>query len=235
MSANDAERREKVNAQNRARYARLKAEHRCVLCGAQDERTLSGMTRCEKCAQSEKDYYQMRKKYHLCVNCGKEDAYTMMGRSYCYECESRITEYHRKRYKERSIETGISPYANMYNKRAAQGLCVRCGAPALPGMVKCAYHRKKALDWARRYEHRKSEERRIVFGERGVDICLYCDNPPLEDRKICAECLEKRRATAARNFANNSTQNHPWKAWNNIIFKPRNRGDSDVQGIQPDG
>ena len=35
----------------KAHYEKLKAEHKCAKCHAQDERTLSGKTLCEVCAE----------------------------------------------------------------------------------------------------------------------------------------------------------------------------------------
>ena len=41
---------EEERRQRNARRERLKAEHKCVNCGKQDERTIGGMTLCVRCS-----------------------------------------------------------------------------------------------------------------------------------------------------------------------------------------
>ena len=48
--------RKKQNQASQDRRARLRAENRCVDCGKQTERTLSGKCLCEECAERRKRY-----------------------------------------------------------------------------------------------------------------------------------------------------------------------------------
>ena len=47
-----------TNEQLRDRYAYLKKQHRCTMCGKKDERTLDGFVRCAECAEYGKKYYK---------------------------------------------------------------------------------------------------------------------------------------------------------------------------------
>ncbi|MBQ1436863.1 MAG: hypothetical protein IIZ07_02890 [Ruminococcus sp.] len=72
------------------RYYRFKREHRCTACGRTDARTLVGKTKCERCAQSFKEYRERNRErlresqresmskirarrlaLHQCSRCGK--------------------------------------------------------------------------------------------------------------------------------------------------------------------
>jgi hypothetical protein len=46
----------------KSRYKMLRKEKRCVMCTNQDERTLNGKCRCEKCHMKDKMY--QHKRYH---------------------------------------------------------------------------------------------------------------------------------------------------------------------------
>lgn len=55
-----------LNPYMKAMYDRRKAAKCCVRCGSKDERTLQGLTMCEKCALRQKrislkSYYQKKK------------------------------------------------------------------------------------------------------------------------------------------------------------------------------
>ena len=54
----------------KAHYERLKAEHKCAKCHVQDERTLSGKTLCEVCAEIQRVFD--RKKASIKKNDGLE-------------------------------------------------------------------------------------------------------------------------------------------------------------------
>lgn len=43
-------------------HKKRKEQHRCVLCGEQDERTLAGRTRCYKCSEKQKIYDKSKRK-----------------------------------------------------------------------------------------------------------------------------------------------------------------------------
>ena len=94
-------------------------QKRCIRCGTQDERTLRGLCRCEKCAEKLADYKSRRKengtgpsngyrdKYrakcrdeHRCIDCGKQDERTLGGHPNCAVCHAKRSEM-QKRYREK--------------------------------------------------------------------------------------------------------------------------------------
>lgn len=97
----------KTSPQNN-RKARLKAEHRCVSCGKQDERTIAGKTLCGVCAKrhsanimrnKERHYEHTKRRFermkaeHRCVVCGNQDARTLIGKQKCAECAEKNDIY----------------------------------------------------------------------------------------------------------------------------------------------
>ena len=72
-----------------------KSEHKCLICGAQDSRTLNGRTTCESCTADKKqsDFYRKaeRKKKGLCVYCGVKEA--TVGMLSCQECRDKKRLY----------------------------------------------------------------------------------------------------------------------------------------------
>ena len=105
-------------------------------------------------------------------------------------------------------------------KRAAQGLCRRCGARlAAPGRVTCdpCAEKRRAADRARAAQRRNAgiklvrdpEARKAEYRcarQRAEDrlargLCARCGRQPNEpDRRLCADCGERqRRADRERN------------------------------------
>ena len=99
-------------------------QKRCIRCGTQDERTLRGLCRCEKCAEKLADYKSRRNKSrrkengtdpsngyrdkyrakcreeHRCIDCGKQDERTLSGHPNCAVCHAKRSEM-QKRYREK--------------------------------------------------------------------------------------------------------------------------------------
>ena len=94
------------NEYNRKR----KENHICILCGCQDERTLSGKVHCEFCATYEKkkqgERYMRLLSEKRCVTCGKQDENTINGYVRCAICMEKqrknLAKYRAKK-KELSI------------------------------------------------------------------------------------------------------------------------------------
>ena len=101
-----------MKAADKRRYERLKAEKRCVRCGAQDERTKAGRTLCNGCYMydSKRDKLQRkaRRETHCCSWCGMQDSNTLKGRAYCFNCAIRNGVSVRKWYKKKTAESGNS-------------------------------------------------------------------------------------------------------------------------------
>lgn len=57
-------------------YRMRKENHQCVSCGAVDENTLSGKSRCVRCAEINKQELKSRKELYaelgICLHCGKK-------------------------------------------------------------------------------------------------------------------------------------------------------------------
>ena len=96
-----------VSASSRYK-ARMKAEHRCVRCGKQDERTIEGKTLCGVCAKKNSEYIMRNKERyyahtkrrfermlseHRCVDCGRQDARTLIGKQKCAVCAAKHDIY----------------------------------------------------------------------------------------------------------------------------------------------
>lgn len=66
----------------------------------------------------------------LCTMCGKKEA--LPGRHRCAECARISSERNKRAYKARQAQA-----KETYYRRKEQGLCVRCGAPAVKGRTMC--------------------------------------------------------------------------------------------------
>ena len=185
---------------NKEWYEKRKSEHRCVTCGKQDSRTLSGLVYCAECntkrteaqrkyrreiSDYDKKVRQIRKKEGLCIQCGKEDAYTMAGRSRCADCAEKMREADKRRYKK----DGKKRNDQAYQQRIERGLCVRCGKhPVPPG--------RRICDLCVKQTQRNTRKRFIEQGgnwPRGENgICWTCNKEPvIPGQRVCAACYEK--------------------------------------------
>lgn len=90
----------KTEERSKEQRRKFIAEKRCAYCGAQDERTLSGRTRCLECAtraaKCTASRYYWRVSNHVCAKCGKplekDYFYTK-----CKECKEKASmEYHER-------------------------------------------------------------------------------------------------------------------------------------------
>lgn len=101
-----------MKAADKRRYERLKAEKRCVRCGAQDERTEAGRTLCAGCymydSKKAKLQYKERCKNQCCIQCGAQDSYTLKGHTRCLNCAIKNGVSVRKWYKKKTAESGNS-------------------------------------------------------------------------------------------------------------------------------
>ena len=111
------------------RYLELKADHKCVRCREQDERTLAGRVLCATCNEKFKGYrerpeykyahrdtsharYRRLQREHKCTQCGKPlsegEYYTC-----CAPCRKRQSERQKeRRKKKKTAENGNSQTVN---------------------------------------------------------------------------------------------------------------------------
>lgn len=113
--------KKKKRKSRKAYIDKLKQEHRCITCTKTDERTLAGYTKCEKCAerqrQANKKWYENndgrqrvnrnrkrlaygRINVGLCVRCGKNPPEE--NKAYCTDCLIKNrARYHAQKEKEK--------------------------------------------------------------------------------------------------------------------------------------
>lgn len=143
-------------------------------------------------SEYDKRMRELMKKDNRCIQCGKQDAYTLNGRSRCSVCAEASRARDRARY-----ETHGSYEAQKAKreKRAANGLCVRCGRIAPTGRRVCQLcvgHTNKNLR-----KRRISDGMNWPRGSNG--ICWTCNKEPvLEGKKLCQSCYDKAIAAQAR-------------------------------------
>lgn len=197
-----------------------KAEHLCIQCGCQDERTLSGKVRCAKCEQTSRENAKQRERYlhslKRCMHCGSQDAYTLAGRRYCAECSEKFRESNRILY-QRNKELRSKQWSERYNQRKAAGICVKCGKhSAAPGRTRCAACLAK--------------DRQRETANRGVPVtkldgyCRWCGSPLDGAIKtnglpssLCSACYQHYCETHAKQMRD--TRNHPWRIDREAMYR----------------
>ena len=144
------------------------------------------------------DVRELCKRNKLCVRCREKDAYTMAGRFYCYECSEKNKEILRAYY-AKNKQKYYEYNKNRAEKLAENKLCPRCGKPNKSKFKTCEMCRAQK----RAAYHQKKEIK--------IEICLWCDNKPVEGKYFCAECLEKKRAIFKKAMSCRDNKNHPWR------------------------
>jgi len=163
---------ERQKATNLRAYQKKVAEHRCITCGKQDERTLSGKVRCNACFEKYREISRRRKpktreqrdkenadkrawaaklkSLHACTRCGTKDKRTLNGYTTCAICAAKHRRWQRNcEDKERKHERT----KKLRDLRREQGLCPNCGGKREePDRVLCIDCRVRARmnDWRRK-------------------------------------------------------------------------------------
>ena len=193
-----------------AYYQKRVDEKRCVQCGEQDERTLSGRVYCVKCAAvhyknpkvrtpemrdrenaDKREWARMAKAKQICVKCGRKDKYTVSGKNHCLYCSTKINTRSREL---RATVKGDKLREQGKNRRAAwkeQGLCSCCGGKR----EDLKY--KMCIDCRMRYKlarHKRERENGTAKKPRGADgRCWQCNRAPaMKGKRLCAECYTKK-------------------------------------------
>ena len=213
---------------------KMKREQRCFLCGAQDERTLIGLTRCGICTEKDKqrfvkwgethpeeyakrladqkEWRKQLKEHHLCVDCRKQDAFTLGGRPKCAECAAKDSA---RVLKKRRLD----PKPNRDSAKARRQLwrdehkCSRCGHP-LPNDYSyrtCWLCREKCriAREARRWRQNPDRNKRGMPG-----VCWQCvKRPVMEGKKLCEECYNAKLPLIlkAAEIAHANNRSHIWR------------------------
>ena len=142
------------------------------------------------------EYYkrlrEIAKAEHRCIQCGKQDAYTLNGRSRCSVCADKGKIADRKRA---DTHWSYEAQKEVREKRAAKGLCVRCGRIAPPGRRTCQLCTFNT--------NRNLRNAKIAAGmnwPRGSNgICWTCNKEPvLSGKKLCRSCYENTLAAQSK-------------------------------------
>ena len=137
-----------------ATYYKRKNAHLCVYCGVTlpDEYDRIACPTCIRDhAERTRELRKERRENNLCIQCGAIMYSDNSGSLSCDVCKMKtrakydankehISEYNRKRRADRK----------------AQGLCISCNKPALPGMTRCEKHLLAAIaheEKRRRFKH----------------------------------------------------------------------------------
>ena len=199
----DIERRKK---RQKKYYAQKVAEHRCVQCGKQDERTLAGRIYCSACYQKRYVPYSERKprtperreienadkrawaKMHrdagVCLRCGRKDKRTVNGKGLCLWCANKASAYARERRAEKGDKLNAQGRARRA-KWVAEGRCSTCGGrKEEPDKRMCLNCRLRYRLAKARRDEKKGKKPRGAFG-----MCFQCNRAPaMEGKKLCAKC-----------------------------------------------
>lgn len=135
------------------------------------------------------DYYQYYKMIGRCVRCRKVPAtpgYTM-----CEACREKVRlSYHNPEAMQRRRE--VSTEWNRRRREAAResGTCYLCGAPALPGYIRCPACAKKNAASTLKSQRKK---RAMCMAQ---DLCPDCGRPWKAggDYVTCDACRAKGRS-----------------------------------------
>lgn len=151
------------------------------------------------------DYRKLLKKHHICRDCKKQDAYTLAGRTYCAECAQKQAEAKRNEYaRDRGKKNRIA-CQKWKQKNEEEHKCSYCGKQ-LPDDCKyktCNYCRIKMRRYNKEYRRKKGS---ISWEMRmSSDYCFQCaKNKPLEGKRLCKECYEKKLEISMPYFETNA-------------------------------
>ena len=115
--------KEEKRAKNKARYERLKQEHKCVECGKDVD---AGQLKCPECQQKAKEAYRKRreklKSAGKCVICGKP---AIDGQTRCETCRDRQKAYHEEIY-ALYIESRVCVKCHKEQAENGYTMCLQC-------------------------------------------------------------------------------------------------------------
>lgn len=217
---------------------RMRLEKRCLNCGKQDERTLSGMSRCQSCADKEnrmqrermdaapqkraaknaaqREWRRMLRERCLCVDCKKQDAYTLNGHARCFECSQKNSIQACKVARATQEKRNINAKARRDQWRE-DGRCTRCGGVKLPYdlHMTCAICRAKSK--AKRED--KLAKQDSYYPRRTPGLCYFCLHPVMEGKKVCQRCYDVRMPgmKKARETAWKNNGKHVWRRLNDTM------------------
>jgi len=136
---------------------------------------------------SDMEFYRWYKAHGICPRCRTNNA--MAGHVLCAECAEKKAEYMAEYRKSHRAELNAKQRARRARYRA-EGLC-QCGKPARPGMSRCIDCSLTAIRNGEKY--RALHPRKPLWMRKERGICLRCDEPAVEGKRLCAHHLELAR------------------------------------------
>ena len=156
-------------------YQKKVAEHRCVTCGKQDERTLAGMVYCQVCRDrhranaspkkprtqeqrerenaNKRDWTARFRSLKACIVCGTKDKRTVNGYGLCAICAAKKRKWG---HEHRDLEAERAYAKARRDKWREQGLCTYCGGKRdEPDKMLCTDCRVKARMKKRKRKYQK--------------------------------------------------------------------------------
>lgn len=186
----------------------------CVVCGGiRDNET----KRCSKCRQKGNNYIMDRyKKLQLlgiCPVCGKNRLFD--NESVCIECRAKNTinmaKVRARRTQDQVVE--FEKKRSNYSKKNRQyrienRLCVKCGKKLGDAKYKtCNICLLKEREWKHNDRIKKGLPVKEDMKEKDKGICYFCDNPALQDMKVC----EKHHSIIVESRKKLNNKNHIWR------------------------
>lgn len=201
---------------------RRKDNNLCILCGNPLDR--DGV-RCTNCNNTQnKEGKSTRQTYIQCGICPRCRKNPIMGvEKMCPECRAKQYEWRNNRSEEKKKIAEEQSRISHENKRQycrENGICYNCKKrESLPNKKLCSICREKLNRKNREYYERNkiglTKEEKIEKG-----ICIWCDNPVKDGKKICEAHYEK----CIKNLEKGRKPNEEWRRLNDVqIFKRKKK------------
>ena len=142
--------------------------------------------------------YEWYKARHICVACNRERAFENM--TMCPACLEKNSAKSAI-WREKDREKARASSKRCYDRKKAEGRCVKCGKPNPNAGNNCRCP-ACARDW--KIWSRTNRVHRV----RPDGVCIICDKPVYGDKKLCYEhwTIAKQRLLSVKP----SNDGHPW-------------------------
>ena len=201
---------------------RRKDNNLCISCGNPLDRNGVRCTNCNNEQNKEKrKTKQMYIQCGICYRCRKNPI--MGNEKMCPECRAKLCEWKNNRPEEkRKIEKEQTRISHEKKRQYCRenGICYNCQKrESLPNKKLCSICRAKLNRKNREYYAKNNigltKEEKIEKG-----ICIWCDNPVKDGKKICEAHYEK----CIKNLEKGRKPNEEWRRLNDVqIFKRKKK------------
>lgn len=157
------------------------------------------------------------KAHNICTVCGIDKP--MVSSTVCPSCAEKRAERDRKLHSTEEWKAKDREFhKKLYERRKAQGLCPKCGKPAIPGKSQCLECNLK-----RRKRYLKKELKSNLTKREAKEyfnMCRCCGkDKPIEGKKLCKSCYEiaLKNINHAKQYID--LKNHIFRVLANNSFK----------------